>query len=103
MCRDSPNRSLSVCGSDWVLEREIKNEQEVLGQFLRALRNRKPSGRGCVSPRAHIPLPPPVLVLLLPALTSISALCRRFVAGIEMPLVPPAIPCRIIQIISAGD
>ena len=34
-------------GSGWVLERKIKNEQEVLAQFLRALRQRKPSGRGC--------------------------------------------------------
>lgn len=27
------------------MEREIKNEQEVLGQFVRALRHRKPSPR----------------------------------------------------------
>ena len=42
---DTTNHTTARRGSGWVLEREIKNEQEVLALFLRALRRRKSTGR----------------------------------------------------------
>ncbi len=68
--RETKSNLCSVRGSGWVLDREIKNEQEVLGQFLRALRHRKPSGRGCArAPHPPSPAFPPPLHYSRPPMT----------------------------------
>jgi hypothetical protein len=51
------------------MEREIKNEQEVLGQFVRALRHRKPSPRCARVLLAPSPAP------LLPAVSLTYSTC----------------------------